>query len=227
MESIPAHDDAVNAVVTGFDDMVFSGSADGAVKVWRRDMSGKRTKHSFLHTLLNQDSAVTSLIVNPTRTMVYAGLSDGLVHFWERDKLLSSGMVFKCHKLAVLCLAVAGSLVFSGSADTNICVWRREDDGENKCVHVLSGHSGPVKCLAVDMSRDDGIGERPWTTLYSGSLDRSVKIWRVSTQTNHKEEKESPSTSPSPSKLKDRLWRSYNGGFQSFTIQGRLSQGRN
>ncbi|KAK9047816.1 hypothetical protein SSX86_033222 [Deinandra increscens subsp. villosa] len=211
LESIPAHDDAVNTVVAGFDGFVFSGSADGAVKVWRREMPGKRTKHSFVDTLLNQESAVTSLVVNPSGTVVYAGLSDGLLHFWERDRLLSGGRVLRCHNLAVLCLAAAGSMVFSGSADASIRVWRRDDGGEHKCMYVLSGHRGPVKCLAVD----DGISEQSWT-LYSGSLDRSVKIWRVCMQTEERE----PSA---PVNQKDRR-RSYNAGFQTFTDKGQLNQ---
>ncbi|KAI3665750.1 hypothetical protein L6452_44380 [Arctium lappa] len=225
LESISAHDDAVNAVVAGFDGLVFSGSADGTVKLWRREMPGKRTKHSFLDTLLKQESAVTSLVVNPASTVVYAGLSDGLLHFWERDKLFSGGRVLRCHKLAVLCLAAAGRMVFSGSADTNICVWRRNDGGDHVCMCVLNGHSGPVKCLAVDggrpgaVSRREG-GERTWT-LYSGSLDRSVKIWRVCTETPYTEEQEPPAP-----EVKDRVRRSGKAGFQSFTAQGRLIQRR-
>ncbi|KAK1438973.1 hypothetical protein QVD17_04786 [Tagetes erecta] len=217
LESIPAHDDAVNAVVAGFDGYVFSGSADGVVKLWRREIPGKRTKHSLLQTLLNQESAVTSLVVNPSGTVVYAGLSDGVLHFWERDKLLSGGRVLRCHKLAILCLTVAGSLVFSGSADMNICVWQRDDGGEHRCVHVLRGHDGPVKCLAVD----DGGGERSWT-LYSGSLDRSVKIWRVCMETPEMEEEELMATS----KDRDTSRWSCNVGFQRFTEQGLLNQRR-
>ncbi|KAJ9564416.1 hypothetical protein OSB04_000382 [Centaurea solstitialis] len=213
LESIPAHDDAVNAVAAGFGDLVFSGSADGAVKMWRRETPGKRTKHCFLETLLKQECAVTSLVVNPASTVVYAGLSDGLLRFWERDRLFSGGArVLRCHKLAILCLAAAGRMVFSGSADANICVWRRDDGGEHVCVRVLNGHSGPVKCLAVDAAV--GGGERPWT-LYSGSLDRSVKIWRVCT--------EEVGRRP-PSRPRERARRIKDGGFQSFTPQGRLIQ---
>ncbi|CAH1413273.1 unnamed protein product [Lactuca virosa] len=221
LESIPAHDDAVNTVVAGFDDLIFSGSADGTMKVWRREKPGKRTKHFLLNTLLKQESAVTSLVVNPSETVVYAGLSDGLLHYWEREKLLSGGRVLRGHTVAVLCLAAAGRMVFSGSVDTNICVWRREDGGDHKCLYVLNGHSGPVKCLAVDMSRRDGGGERP-CTLYSGSLDRSVKIWRVSTQTPQMEEQ----PPRGPSRQKDRLRRNYDGGFQTFSAQGRLNHRR-
>ncbi|KAI5661021.1 hypothetical protein M9H77_20344 [Catharanthus roseus] len=186
IESINAHDDAVNSVVVGFDGLVFTGSADGTVKAWRRELVGKSTKHVLVHTLLEQENAVTSLAVNLEAGMLYAGSSDGLVNFWEREKnSISYGGVLRGHKLAVLSVAVAGNLVLSGSADKSICVWRREEGGIHLCVSVLTGHNGPVKCLAVEADFDDDDesaekgGNQRWI-VYSGSLDKSVKVWRVS-----------------------------------------------
>nr|XP_004300569.2 PREDICTED: protein will die slowly-like [Fragaria vesca subsp. vesca] len=180
LESINAHDDAVNALVVGFDGLVFTGSADGTVKIWRRELQGKGTKHFFSQTLLKQECAVTALAVNPEATIVYCGSSDGLVNFWEREKNLQHGGVLRGHKLAVLCLAAAGCLVFSGSADMGICVWRRSE-GDHICLSVLTGHTGPVKCLAVEKDHEDTPAETRWI-VYSGSLDKSVKMWRVSEQ---------------------------------------------
>ncbi|PIN12334.1 WD40 repeat-containing protein [Handroanthus impetiginosus] len=182
LESINAHDDAVNSVVAGFDGLVFTGSADGSVKVWRREMQGKGTKHFFSQTLLKQECAITALAVDPSASVLYSGSSDGLVNFWERDKFLSHGGVLRGHKLAVLCLATLGNLVLSGSADTNVCVWRREE-ADHVCLSILSGHTGPVKCLAVELEdkgmHSHGGGDKHYV-VYSGSLDKSVKIWRVS-----------------------------------------------
>ncbi|CAH9124344.1 unnamed protein product [Cuscuta epithymum] len=180
IESIEAHDDAVNSVAVGFDGFVFSGSADGTVKAWRRELVGRITRHVVVDTLLNQESAVTSLAVNP-QTAVYAGSSDGLVNFWDRDMhFVAYGGALRGHKLAVLCLAVAGNLVMSGSADKSICVWRRELEGGggvHSCVTVLTGHTGPVKCLAaVEEDEPAERGGRRWRA-YSGSLDKSVKVW--------------------------------------------------
>lgn len=180
LESINAHDDAVNALVVGFDGLVFTGSADGTVKIWRRELQGKGTKHFFSQTLLKQECAVTALAVNPEATIVYCGSSDGLVNFWEREKNLQHGGVLRGHKLAVLCLAAAGCLVFSGSADMGICVWRRSE-GDHIFLSVLTGHTGPVKCLAVEKDHEDTPAETRWI-VYSGSLDKSVKMWRVSEQ---------------------------------------------
>ncbi|GAB4837947.1 hypothetical protein Ancab_027475 [Ancistrocladus abbreviatus] len=189
LESINAHDDAINSVAVGFDGLVFSGSADGTVKVWKRELHGRNTRHFYVQKLLGQQNAVTSLAVNVESAVLYSGSSDGLVNFWEREKHLSYGGVLRGHKLAVLCLATAGKLVLSGSADKSVCVWKREEGGVHCCLAVLTGHSGPVKCLAVVRDRDcsdnqddgDGDGDddeeeededdRRWIA-YSGSLDK-------------------------------------------------------
>lgn len=182
LESVSAHDDAVNSVVSSAEGLIFTGSADGTVKVWKREQHGKGTKHSLAQTLLKQECAVTALVVSSSRSIVYCGSSDGLVNFWEREKQLSHGGVLKGHKLAVLCLAAAGKLVFSGSADKTICVWRR-DGAIHTCLSVLTGHTGPVKCLAVEEDRDSSSSTsscaQRWI-VYSGSLDKSVKVWGVS-----------------------------------------------
>ncbi|KAJ8770636.1 hypothetical protein K2173_021283 [Erythroxylum novogranatense] len=181
LESVTAHDDAVNSVVVGFDSLVFTGSADGTVKAWRREVQVKGTKHYLFQTLLKQECAVTSLAINPDATILYAGSSDGIVNFWERERQLSHGGALRGHKLAILCLVTAGNIVFSGSADMGICVWKRAN-GDHICLSLLTGHTGPVKCLAAERDHECGSGERGWI-LYSGSLDKSVKMWRVSEYT--------------------------------------------
>lgn len=181
LESVPAHDDAVNSVTAAAGGMVFTGSADGTVKGWRREFAaGGRTEHFLVGVLLKQEHAVTA--VASAAGAVYAGSSDGLVRFWEVEEegVVTYSGVLRGHKMGVLCLAAVGDLVMSGSADKSICVWRRGGGGVHDCVAVLTGHGGPVKCLAAeeDSSAEEEEGRRGWT-VYSGSLDRSVKVWRV------------------------------------------------
>ncbi|XP_019174416.1 PREDICTED: myosin heavy chain kinase B-like [Ipomoea nil] len=178
LESVKAHDDAVNSVVASVDGMVYTGSADGSVKVWKRESSGKGVKHVFVQTLLSQECAVTALAVTKSGSVLYCGSSDGVVNFWEREKQFSHGGVLKGHKLAVLCLVAAGNTVFSGSADKTICVWRR-DGSIHTCLSILTGHNGPVKCLAVEEDKESTESDQKWV-VYSGSLDKSVKVWSVS-----------------------------------------------
>ncbi|KAJ4870791.1 Transducin/WD40 repeat-like superfamily protein [Raphanus sativus] len=204
LECIQAHDDAINSVMFGFDDLVFTGSADGTVKVWRREMQVKGTRHELDQVLLKQENAVTALAVKPKSSIVYSGSSDGLVNYWERSKGIFVGGILKGHKSAVLCLTVAGNLLLSGAADKNICVWRRDpSDGSHNCVSVLTGHMGPVKCLAVEEEHAyrkgantsaDTEGDRKWI-IYSGSLDKSVKVWRVSDRMGTWREVDEPSAS--------------------------------
>ena len=205
LESIQAHDDAINSVMYGFDDLVFTGSADGTVKVWKREMLVKGTRHVLVQVLLKQEHAVTALAVIPKSSMVYSGSSDGVVNYWERSQRVFIGGELKGHKSAVLCLAVAGNMLLSGSADKNICVWRRESsDGSHHCLTVLTGHMGPVKCLAVEEEgacRGKGVkdsmvteGDKKWI-VYSGSLDKSVKVWRVSEKMATWGEMEEPAAS--------------------------------
>lgn len=181
LESVTAHDDAVNALVVASDGLVFTGSADGTVKVWRREVQGKGTKHFFSQSLLKQECAITALVINGEGTVLYCGSSDGLVNYWLKDTNYDHAGILRGHKLAVLCLATAGSLVFSGSADMGICVWKRSTlNNEHACLTILSGHAGPVKCLAVEKDPEAiSFNDKRWI-LYSGSLDKSVKVWKVS-----------------------------------------------
>lgn len=221
LESITAHEDAVNSVVAGFDGLVFTGSADGTVKVWRRELQGKGTEHFFSQTLLKQECAVTALAVNQDGTAVYCSSSDGLVNFWDWEKRLSHGGVLRGHKLAVLCLVTAGGLVLSGSADMVICIWRKE--GPNHiCLSMLTGHRGPVKCLAAERDRESSASERRWI-VYSGSLDKSVKMWMVSEQAPPMQRgAQQPKTGASV----DRATSARSSGPRSFSTQGRTSPKR-
>ncbi|PVH63155.1 hypothetical protein PAHAL_3G482400 [Panicum hallii] len=193
LESVYAHGDAVNAVAAaGFDALVLTGSADGTVKVWRRGARGRRgrdTWHTMERVLREGDSAVTAIAVSAEARVVYVGSSDGAVAHWQWRRgappgaAPRNGGALRGHKMAVLCLAVAGRVVVSGSADRTICVWRREEGADHARLAVLTGHTGPVKCVAMDEEEeeeDDGSGDARRWVVYSGSLDGSVKVWRVS-----------------------------------------------
>ncbi|RCV19299.1 hypothetical protein SETIT_3G373500v2 [Setaria italica] len=192
LESVIAHSDAVNAVAAaGFDALVFTGSADGTVKVWRRGSRGRKgrdTWHAMERVLREGDSAVTAIAVSVEARVVYVGSSDGAVTHWQWRRGAAPGAAprnggaLRGHKMAVLCLAVAGRVVVSGSADRTISVWRREEGADHARLAVLRGHTGPVKCVAMDEEEEeDGAAGAPrrWV-VYSGSLDGSVKVWRVS-----------------------------------------------
>ncbi|KAJ1294496.1 hypothetical protein BS78_01G150800 [Paspalum vaginatum] len=210
LESLPAHHDAVNTVAAaGFGGLVLTGSADGTVKAWRREHlhphPGGGTRH-VLETVLRdgEDGAATAVAACAEARAVYVGASDGLVTCWRwgmDGEPRHAGVLAGHGRMAVMCLAVSGRVVVSGSADGTVCVWRRDDDrgrADSRYLHVrlavLAGHTGPVKCVAVAADEDCGYaddGERRFV-VYSGSLDGSVKVWRLS---------EEPTTTPAPHPL--------------------------
>ena len=70
---------------------------------------------------------------------------------------------------------------------------------------MLAGHTGPVKCVAVAAAKDDeGCygGERRFV-VYSGSLDGSVKVWRLSEDRPLADE---PAAPPMPALLESEAW---------------------
>ncbi|KAJ1488802.1 WD40-repeat-containing domain protein [Baffinella frigidus] len=69
---------------------------------------------------------------------------------------------------------VPGGLAVSGSADETVKIWRlgqSEDGPPLECIDTLSGHKGPISCLAVCQD-----------AVLSGSLDKTIVVWERSTR---------------------------------------------
>ncbi|BBN17902.1 hypothetical protein MPTK1_7g17880 [Marchantia polymorpha subsp. ruderalis] len=174
VESIVAHDDAVSALAADQGGYLYTGSADATVKVWGK-VGGK--KHSLLSTLKGHKSSVNALAFSPDEKVLYSASSDKTVAVWERakggsDEHMTMAGVLRGHRQAVLCLATVGNIVVTGSADKTIRVWRRGRDNSHSCIAVLEGHKGPVKAVVASMEAvHEGV------LVYSGGLDRLVKVW--------------------------------------------------
>ncbi|KAG0618051.1 hypothetical protein M758_4G035200 [Ceratodon purpureus] len=187
IESITAHIDAVNALAVDLSrGFLYSGSADGTVKVWERSRTPglkSTTRHSAVATLApSKNQSVNALALSQDGTICYAGSSDKGIAVWQtHDEGTGKHMInmgtLRGHRLAVLCLTSVSNLLVSGSADKTIRVWRRNPGEElnHQCLAVLQGHSRPVKCLAAVI---EPLGEA--MMVYSGSMDRSVRVWWLS-----------------------------------------------
>ncbi|CAA0818311.1 Transducin/WD40 repeat-like superfamily protein [Striga hermonthica] len=196
-ESVPnAHDDAINAVVCSPDGLVFTGSADKTIKVWKRNDDSNKGRHVPVSMLEGHKSAVNALALNENGSVLYSGGCDRSVIVWER-KDNEGGVVMvvagklRGHRKAILCLAAVGDLVCSGSADKTVRVWRKLPEsgggsGGYSCLAVLEGHLGPVKCLAAsrdfndDSKNDEGKNDDgKLYRVYSGGLDFDIKVWEI------------------------------------------------
>lgn len=235
VESIKAHDDAVNAIAVGGHEMLFTASADGTVKAWKRaTVCEKGRCHHKLVIELKQGkdapaSPVNAIALSSDESVLYSGTSTSDINFWTSDEksqeIISYKGTLKGHERSVLCLMSVGKLLCSGSADKTIRIWKREtvsiSETYHVCLAVLEGHSSPVKCMAVaapawttyssslspnssnfssfsshqdsnnscstsidDYNEDEeGIdSDSPVFTLYSGSLDGSLRVWWINTE---------------------------------------------
>lgn len=180
LESVKAHDDAINAVAVANDGTVYTASADGCIKVWKRDDEGKR--HALVSTMGKQKPTVNALALDGDGTALFSGGSDGTICRWESKKCGEDDVVLveklRGHGGAILCLVNVAGLLASGSVDLTVRIWQREKGSSGYCCRgVLEGHEKPIKSL-VAVSGGEDESERV-VTLFSGSLDGVIKVWEV------------------------------------------------
>lgn len=175
LESIRAHDDAVNAVATDGAGVIYSASADGRVKAWERG----KAAHFLQGVLVARDGVSWNALAVGADHRVYAAGSDGYVVGWDRlgsrtAARWTQACDVKAHDMAVLCICIVRDLVCTGSADKTIGLWGRQSSGELARVGTIGGHEGPVKCLQASWCRVSN-----GCMVYSGSLDKSIRVWWV------------------------------------------------
>ncbi|XP_078432945.1 transducin/WD40 repeat-like superfamily protein [Wolffia australiana] len=171
LQSIEAHDDAVNAVAVSREGAVYTGSADGGIRVWRRACAPGKACYALAATLEGHKSAVNALVVSSEGSLLFSGSCDKRIIVWEEEA--PTGVIVG-HCSAVMCLASAGPLIVSGSTDRTVRIWRRGPGGEFACLSVLAGHAGGVRTVAARWVSADGE-----FCVFSGGADGEVKEWKV------------------------------------------------
>ncbi|KAK6281465.1 hypothetical protein POUND7_015290 [Theobroma cacao] len=177
LQSIKAHDDAINAVAASADGTVYTGSADRRIRVWAKPSGEKR--YELVATLEKHKSAVNALALNDEGSVLFSGACDRSILVWEREDSANYMVVtgaLRGHGKAILCLINVSGLLMSGSADRTVRVWQRGLEGEYCCLAVLEGHQKPVKSLTA-VKEDE---QRDVVSVISGSLDGEVRTWKVS-----------------------------------------------
>ncbi|GMI78218.1 hypothetical protein like AT1G24530 [Hibiscus trionum] len=192
LESVKAHDDAVNALVVSGDGTVYTGGADGLIRIWA--VTGRERRHGLVGTLDKHRSTVNALALNGDGSVLFSGGCDGSIVVWEKRDDDQVGFVESLwgHSGAILCLIDVGDLFVSGSSDRMVRIWRRgKEEGGFHCCLVLEGHEKPVKSLvAVATSVFHGV-----VSICSGSLDGEIRLWEISTCSNFKICKTNPMNS--------------------------------
>ncbi|KAF8715106.1 hypothetical protein HU200_027660 [Digitaria exilis] len=200
LQSLPAHDDAVNAVAVAPDGTVYTASADKRVRVWaprpepdkpRRGRGNKKHQNAYhlVATLSRHTAAVNAVAVGCGGERLYSGGNDRCVVVWEREESASHMVAIgalRGHRRAVLSVAcaAAGGLVVSGAADQTVRAWRRAADGRGyACVAVIDGHGAAIRSVAAapvqKRLRGDAAGEEEEWRVCSASFDGEVRVWSL------------------------------------------------
>lgn len=156
-------------------------SSDGYLKVWDFIKINAECLHSQqIHT-----QAV--LCMENLKNIIYTGSADHSIKIWKFEGHPNIPKIpfsirfvqeLQGHQGAITCLQIAkefpSNLIFSGSRDHTIRVWKmigRTDSDEKDCVlsQVLEGHKSSITALKIHSRAD---------CLISGSLDKSVRIWK-------------------------------------------------
>ncbi|KAG6686371.1 hypothetical protein I3842_11G013900 [Carya illinoinensis] len=186
LESVKAHEDAVNAIAVSGNGTVYTASADGCIRVWERDDTLR--KHALVRTLEKHRSSVNALVVNGDGRVLFSGGSDLSIFVWEKKNNNNADSVVFVealwgHTSAILCLINVEDLLASGSSDRTVRIWQRGEDSGYRCMVVMEGHEKPVKSLAA-VVRPAGASNRV-VSVCSGSLDGEIKIWEISKSSDH------------------------------------------
>ncbi|KAD7478873.1 hypothetical protein E3N88_02009 [Mikania micrantha] len=156
-------------------------------------------KHQYLFTFKSHTSSISCLTLAGKHLL--SGSSDHQVRFWPRDSLPAAQNLIACCESPVKSMVVSGDKLFTGHQDHKICVWKidhNDGDGDgdihsrklmkstylatlptlnNRVTKMFSvknyvkNHTDAVAALALS---HDGV------FLYSGSRDRTFKVWRTS-----------------------------------------------
>lgn len=142
---------------------VISGHQDHTIRVWRRSKSNPQ-EHRLVATLSNAKDCITNYL--PAKTFSFQGRGHCQTSLWIN------------HQDSISSLAVGNDVLYSGSWDKCIKVWRLSDF---KCLESLDDHLDAVNALAVDKEND---------LLYSGSGDTTIKVFHrqptsISKQEHH------------------------------------------
>ncbi|GER27825.1 transducin/WD40 repeat-like superfamily protein, partial [Striga asiatica] len=166
IESIEAHDDAINGLVAR-SGSVYSSSADRRIKVWGKV---RKNEGHLVKAILEgrKDVSLNSVAVSEDKRFVYGGCSDRFIMRWSGN---NEGL--NCWK--VVCKVKGHKIAVADSCAVGRLIRRTKKVGGGLARHlVIRGHEGPVKCMRAGPSRVGG-----GFLLYCGIVDRSVRVWWV------------------------------------------------
>ncbi|KAJ4888491.1 Zinc finger CCCH domain-containing protein 59 [Raphanus sativus] len=142
-------------------DKLFSASSDGTLRIWDCHTG------QCVHTINLQAEAGSLMSEGP---WVFLGLPNAVKAFNVQTSkdLHLNGVVGQ-----VRAMTAGNGMLFAGTSSGSISVWKATETESDPFTYLTSlegHHSGEVTCFIVG-------GQR----LYSGSVDRTIKVWDLNT----------------------------------------------
>ncbi|KAK7896321.1 hypothetical protein WMY93_021646 [Mugilogobius chulae] len=159
----PSHQDSVEALtVSG--DVFYSSSRDHTIHKW--DISRKR----LLQSASGPSDWAGALGLVPGTSVLLSGCRGGMLRLWHADSLAPLGEL-QGHDSPINGLVTNSSQLFTASEGViNPFTSPKNKTAKLQCVYVAEGHTKPV--LSVDATDD---------LLFTGSKDRTCKVWNLVT----------------------------------------------
>ncbi|XP_039752945.1 lissencephaly-1 homolog [Pararge aegeria] len=184
--SLKGHTDSVQDIA--FDHhgkLLVSCSADMSIKLWDFNQT-----YECIKTMHGHDHNVSSVAFSPSGDIVYSASRDKTIKAWE----VATGYCVKTYKghrewVRMVRVSADGTLLASCSNDQTVRIWNADT---NECKMELREHEHVVECVAwapesaaaavnEAAGGDNRRANHQGPFLASGSRDKSVKIWDVST----------------------------------------------
>lgn len=139
--------------------IIGTGSADGFVKLWRRD-------GTFIRKILAHDSPVDYFTFSPDGSALATVSRDHLAKLWSLDGTLLATLKGHTDNLSSVSFSPDGQLIATASLDDTVRLWQRD----GKPLAVFTGHGDTV--WSVRFSPDG-------RTILSGSDDGTARLWSL------------------------------------------------
>lgn len=152
--------------------VLFSGSHDARIKMWRVDegvfrLAGDIEAHRYtVWGLVRHGDAV------------YSASADGRILCWDVSNVHLKPRQPMTHDAKIYSLATHHDLLCSGSADKSIKVWDLRQSPASPVVATLNGHSGAVWSVKFASARN------PASDLLSAGNCGNVNVWDARTWTS-------------------------------------------
>jgi hypothetical protein len=165
--TLTGHADFVNSVAFSPDGkMLASGGDDRAIRLWRVSDGAQ------LRALTGHQDYVSCVAFSPDgqRLASGGGSQDKTLRLWRvSDGTLQQSWKASANAVTSVAFSPDGVTVAAGAgrSDNSVGLWQV---GQDAPLRKLTGHLGPVLSVAVS---SDG------TKLVTGSIDKTVRLWRV------------------------------------------------